>query len=431
MTCIFDSLFENITAVTMEGDSPVIENACVGVKDGLISYIGTEKPEGAAAETINGENKVLMPGIVNSHTHLPMTLLRGYADDMNLQEWLFNHIFPAEAKLTEDMVYNGAMLAIMECLASGTVSVTDMYDHTMSIARAAAESGIMANLSRPLMCFDEKYDKSSDFRLRELSELYDTWHQYDSGRIQIDAAIHAEYTSPPEVWETAVEFARERGLGMHVHLSETKTEHDEGVARRGKTPAAALDEHGVFSIRTTAAHCVHITDGDMEILAKRGVTAVHNPVSNLKLDCGIARIAKMRETGVHIALGTDGVASNNSHDMFEEIKQAAILHHGDKPLTAYGALRLATVEGARAQGRNMGVIAKGKEASVIMLDFSKPHLAPVHNVISSLGYSARGSDVALTMIRGKTVYKNGCFPTIDSERVLSEARAAARIFRAP
>ncbi|MCL2003850.1 MAG: amidohydrolase [Oscillospiraceae bacterium] len=424
-----DTLFKAVTAVLMDDENTVLKDAYVGVEAGKITYVGTEPPEGAAESVVDGTHKVLMPGIVNAHTHLPMALLRGFADDLDLQTWLFEHIFPAEEKLTGEIVYTGAQLALMECMASGTVSVSDMYFFCDDIARAVAGSGMKANLSRPYMG-GEDFDPKDNIRIRDALDLIDKYHGHDNGRILVDAAVHAEYTSIAPVWEAAAALARERGLGMHVHLSETAFEHNECVKKYGLTPAAVLDRHGLFGTRTAAAHCVHLADGDMDILAARGVTAVHNPVSNLKLGSGIARVRDMRDKGLNVALGTDGSASNNSLDMFEEMKTAAILHSGDNPLTAAGALRLATRNGAAAQGRaaEMGRIAVGMDADLVLVDFDKPHLAPLHNAVSSLVYSAHGSDVALTMVRGRVLYQNGEFLTVDRERILYDARRAACIF---
>ncbi len=416
-----DTLFRNVTAVLP--DAAVLKYAYVGVDAGKITYIGTELPAEPPGGVIEGRGKVLAPGLVNTHTHLPMTLLRGFADDMDLQTWLFQHIFPAEDKLTAELVYTGSLLALMECIASGTVSVSDMYFFESDVARAVAESGIKANLCRPF-----QGEENHEVRTREALELIGQYHGYDNGRIRIDASVHAEYTSSPAIWEAAATLARENGLRLHTHLSETVREHDECVTKYGLTPAAVFDRHGLFSVPVTAAHCVHITDDDIAILAERGATAVHNPVSNLKLNSGVARVQAMRKGGVNVALGTDGAASNNSLDMFEEMKTAAILAAGDDPLTAAGALRLATVNGAKAQGRESGQIAVGFDADLILLDFDKPHLQPLHNVISSLVYSARGSDVCLTMVNGTILYRDGEFLTIDRERVLREAGKAACIF---
>lgn len=416
-----DTLFKNVTAVLP--DASALNNAYVCVDAGKITYIGKEPPKTEAVSIIDGAGKVLAPGLVNAHTHLPMTLLRGFADDMDLQTWLFQHIFPAEDKLTAELVYTGSMLALMECIASGTVSVNDMYFFESDVARAVAESGIKANLCRPF-----QGEENHEVRIREVLELIGQYHRYDNGRIMIDASVHAEYTSNPPIWEAAAKLAQDNRLRLHTHLSETAREHDECVAKYGLTPTAVFDRHGLFSVPVTAAHCVHVTDEDIDILAERGAAAVHNPVSNLKLNSGVARVRAMQKGGVNVALGTDGAASNNSLDMFEEMKTTAILAARDNPLTAAGAFLLATVNGAVSQGRKSGQIAEGFDADLILLDFDKPHLQPLHNVISSLVYSARGSDVCLTMVNGKILYRDGEFLTIDRDRVLREARKAACIF---
>jgi 5-methylthioadenosine/S-adenosylhomocysteine deaminase len=421
---MMQTLFSNVTAVLMDDAGTVLSNAYVGVDAGRIAYVGAAPPDIAAAETIDGTNKVLMPGIINAHTHLPMTLLRGFADDMDLQTWLFEHIFPAEEKLTPEITVTGMQLGMMECLASGTVSVTEMYDFPEHCARAVIESGMKASLCRPF------FGDTAEPRRSEASALIGQFHGYDNGRVKIDVSVHAEYTSAAAVWEAAAQLARDKDLRVHVHISETAFEHNECVKKYGMTPTAVLDKHGLFCVPATAAHCVHITDEDIGILAARGAAAVHNPVSNLKLNSGVARVRAMRDLGLNVALGTDGTSSNNSLDMFEEMKTAAILASGDAPLTAAGALKLATRCGAASQGRagESGQIAPGMDADLILLDFDKPHLTPLHNAVSSLVYSARGSDVVLTMVRGNTLYKNGEFMTIDREKVLFEARKAACIF---
>lgn len=419
-----DTLFKNVTAILMDDKDTVLKNAYVGVDAGVITYAGTEPPDGGADAVIDGTNKILLPGIVNAHTHLPMVLLRGFADDMDLQTWLFQHIFPAEAKLTPEITALGMRLGLMECIASGTVSVTEMYDFPEHCARAVIESGMKAGLCRPF------FGDSAEPRRSETIALVEEFHGHDNGRIKIDAAVHAEYTSVPAVWEAAARLASDKGLRMHVHISETAYEHNECVKKYGMTPAAVLDRHGLFSVPVTAAHCVHLTDDDIGILAARGATAAHCPVSNLKLTCGTARVRAMRGRGVNVALGTDGAASNGSMDMFEEMKTAALLHSGEDPLTAAGALKAAVRGGAVSQGRGgeMGRITAGMDADLILVDIDKPHLTPMHNAVSSIVYSARGSDVCLTMVRGRILYRDGQFLTIDKERVQFEARKAACIF---
>ena len=433
-----DILFKNVTAVLMDTACTVLSNAYVGITGSKISYVGQSAPKEAATRVIDGTHKVLLPGFVNAHTHLAMTQLRGYADDYALQAWLDEHIFPAEAKMTDEMCYIGTQLAMMECIASGTVSVTDMYDHMLAVGRVVEESGLKANLTRALMTFDPDYNAASfaaDFRQRETLELIDAYHGFDNGRILVDTSIHAEYTSHKGLWEPVAAFALERGLGMNVHVSETKFEHEGCKERYGKTPARVLYEAGVFDVRTTAAHCVWTEPEDWAIFAEKGVTAVHNPVSNLKLASGVAPVPSMLSAGVNVALGTDGVASNNSHDMLEEVKTAALFHKGmsldPTMMPAPQALRLAVTGGAVAQGRQgeMGEIALGLDADLILMDFDAPHLTPVHNVISNLVYAARGSDICLTLVRGRVLYENGEFLTIDRERVLHENRRIAERFR--
>jgi 5-methylthioadenosine/S-adenosylhomocysteine deaminase len=432
-----DILFSGVAAVLADEQNTVLDGAYVGVEDGKIVYVGSKAPKKKARRTISGTRKVLMPGLCNAHTHTPMTLLRGYADDYELHTWLNDHIFPAEARMTEDMLYWGTSLAIMEMLAGGTVSFTDMYGPMMEVARATDESGMKANLSRALMHRGDpkEYDFRSDDRAKEARALTDEYHNRDHGRIKTDIAIHGEYTSCFKLWEQVGEYAAGRRIGIHVHLSETRKEHEESKERNyGRTPAQALHAARVFEVPTTAAHCVWVENDDIEILREMGVTAAHNPVSNAKLASGTANVPLMLERGVNVALGTDGMASNNSHDMFEEMKAAALLNklsrRDPEALNASSVLRMATRNGYIAQGRAKegGYIKEGCDADLILLDFDKPHLTPCHSVISSIVYAARGSDVCLTMVRGKILYENGEFLTMDAERVLARTREIAGMF---
>ncbi|MDR0382094.1 MAG: amidohydrolase [Oscillospiraceae bacterium] len=423
-----DILFAHVTAVTMDPEAPLLCDAYVGVADGRIAYVGTKRPDGPAARTVDGRGHVLMPGLVNAHTHLPMTLLRGYADDYALQAWLFEHIFPAEARMDGRAVRAGTLLAIAEAVSFGTVSVSDMYDHCGDIAACVAEAGLKANLSRGVLCLDEPFDRRTHAGFAETVALCDEWHGYDGGRIRVDAAIHAEYTSGPALWEAVAALARERGLRLQVHLSETQREHERCLAANGLTPAARLARAGVFSVPVTAAHAVWLSEEDMDLLAGHGAAVVHCPVSNCKLASGAAPLAAWRRHGLTVALGTDGTASNNTLDLFEEIKLSALLAKclsGDPAAPrAEETLGLAVGGGACAQGRagETGRVAVGFDADLILLDFSRPHLTPCYDVVSQLVYAARGGDVVLTMVRGRVLYDHGAFPTIDIERVLYELR---------
>ena len=418
-------LIKNATILTADDDRPLIQKGYIGIDGGKIVYLSDVPPQTAARREKDAGGRIVMPGLVNAHTHVSMSSMRGWADDYALQDWLFNYIFPVEGRHNPDTIYVSAMLGIAEMIRFGTVSITDMYMQIPFVAQAAMEAGIYANISNGATCFDaEHYDFATDNVTRQMEEMLEKYHGADQGRIRLDASIHAEYTSFPKLWRANADFAQKHGLNMHVHLSETAKEHEECKARYGgKTPAQVLAEHSVFDTRATAAHCVYVTEADMALLAEKQVTVAHNPVSNLKLASGIAPVAKMLERGVNVALGTDGVASNNNHDLFEEMKLAALLQKGVSGdptlLPAHEALKMATRGGAFAQGREkeIGMLKVGYDASLIMLDTDAAHLQPVHDPLSTAVYSARGFDVCMPMVRGKVLYEDGVFHTIDLARV--------------
>ena len=422
-----DTLFSHVTVVTMDERMSVWTDAFVGVTDGKISWLAKKAPEEKPVQIIDASGMVLMPGLINCHTHLPMSLLRGYADDLALQEWLNDYIFPREEHLDARSVKAATLLGIAECLRFGVTSFSDMYYFCEAEAEAIAESGIKANLSRGTSMFlGDDFDFEKFPACQELVALHEKWHNYDNGRLKIECSIHAEYTSTYQLWDALSEYAINNGLGMHVHLSETKKEHDECVEKYGLTPAQLLDCHHVFDTRAIAAHCVHLTEEDMALLAKRKVSAVHCPVSNLKLASGCADVMGMVRAGMNVCLGTDSVASNNNLDLFEEIKACSLMAKGKTgdptAIPAEAALMMATVCGAKAQGREKecGMIKVGMDADVILLDFSQPHLIPCHNVLSHLVYAASGHDVVMTMVRGKILYAAGKYPTIDLGAVVRE-----------
>lgn len=421
-----DTLFTNITAVTMDESMQVLYDCFVGVTDGKISYLSKKAPEEPPQQIIEGSGMVLMPGLINCHTHLPMSLLRGYADDYDLSTWLNDYIFPREDRLDGRAVKAATLLSIAECLRFGVTSVSDMYNFCDEIAEAVAESGIKANIARGTTLFTEDFDFETYPACKELRELQEKWNGYDNGRIKVEASVHGEYTSNDRLWEALGEYALNEGLGMHVHLSETKAEHESCKEKYGLTPAQILDCHHVFDAPAIAAHCVWLEPEDMQLLAKRHVTAVHCPVSNLKLASGCADVAAMVKSGMNVALGTDGVASNNNLDLFEEIKATALMAKGKTgdptAMPAQAPLMMATVCGARAQRREKecGMIKLGMDADLIMLDFTQPHLMPCHNVISQLVYAASGHDVIMTMVRGNILYAAGKYSTIDLDAVVKE-----------
>lgn len=417
-------LIHNCTAVLMDQAGTVLPGAYVAVEGTKIVSVGTVRPQGTFDQEIDGKGNVLMPGFVNAHTHVPMTAMRGYGDGNNLQDWLNNYIFPVEARWDDRAVRSCTALGLAEMIASGVTTIADMYMHTDIIAQEVASAGISANLCCGGVLFGDTFDPATHGDCVAQRELTEKWHNYNDGQIRIDASIHGEYTSRKELWQWMADYARDHGLGMHVHISETKAEHEACLARHGKTPIQTLDEYGVWDGRAIAAHCVWTTPEDWAIMAEKGISAIHNPISNLKLGSGIAPVPAMKQAGVNVCLGTDGVSSNNCTDFFSDLKFAAILHNGANcdplALLPLDALKMATRDGGVALGRKTGVIEAGYEADLILVDFSHLNLTPCHSVISNLAYAAHGSDVCMNMARGKVIYKDGDFLTIDLERVRRE-----------
>ena len=424
-------LLHHCRALLMDEAATVLDDAFVVVEGETIASVTPTRPAGAFTQEIDCGGNVLMPGLVNAHTHIPMTLMRGYAGGCDLHTWLNDWIFPAEAKLDDRAVRAGADLALAELIAGGVTTIADMYMHTPAIAQAVLAAGISANLS----CGGVYFGAPGDFspaacpdcdHQRQLTEEF---HGAGNGQILVDASIHGEYTSNVPLWQWMADYAQRKGLGMHVHVSETQSEHEGSLTRWGLTPFRILDRYGVWDTRAIAAHCVWTTEDDWAGMAEKGVACVHNPVSNLKLGSGVAWIPAMKAAGVPIALGTDGVSSNNNQDMFEEMKFAAVLHNGvtrdPLALLPQDVLAMATREGAKALGRQTGRIAPGYVADLILVDFTRPHLTPCHSVMDNLVYAAHGSDVVMNMARGKIIYKDGTFLTLDLEKIQAEVKSYA------
>ena len=417
-------LIHNCTAVLMDQAGTVLPGAYVAVEGTKIVSVGTVRPQGTFDQEIDGKGNVLMPGFVNAHTHVPMTAMRGYGDGNNLQDWLHNYIFPVEARWDDRAIRCCTDLGLAEMIASGVTCIADMYGHSPAIAQEVAAAGISANLSVGGVQFTDDFNPDTHNDCRVQRELTEQWHGYNDGQILVDASVHGEYTSHQQLWRWMAGYAREHGLGMHVHISETRSEHEECLARHGKTPIQVLNDYGVWDGRAIAAHCVWTTPEDWAVMAEKGISAVHNPMSNLKLGSGIAPVPAMKKAGVNVCLGTDGVSSNNCTDFFGDLKLAAILHNGagcdPLALLPIDALRMATANGGRALGRKTGVIAEGYTADLILVDFSHLNLTPCHSVLSNLAYAAHGSDVRMNMARGRVIYKDGDFLTIDIQRVKRE-----------
>ena len=417
-------LIHNCTAALMDEAGTVLPGAFVAVEGTQITYVGAQRPQGSFDQEIDGKGGVLMPGFVNAHTHVPMTAMRGYGDGNNLQDWLHNYIFPVEARWDDRAIRCCTDLGLAEMISSGVTCIADMYGHSPAIAQEVAAAGISANLSVGGVQFTDDFNPDTHNDCRVQRELTEQWHGYNDGQILVDASVHGEYTSHQQLWRWMAGYAREHGLGMHVHISETRSEHEECLARHGKTPIQVLNDYGVWDGRAIAAHCVWTTPEDWAVMAEKGISAIHNPMSNLKLGSGIAPVPAMKKAGVNVCLGTDGVSSNNCTDFFGDLKLAAILHNGagcdPLALLPIDALRMATANGGRALGRKTGVIAEGYTADLILVDFSHLNLTPCHSVLSNLAYAAHGSDVRMNMARGRVIYKDGDFLTIDIQRVKRE-----------
>jgi len=417
-------LFKNITI--LNEDLNARQNMFVGTAGDHIDYIGEAMPMEPSiyGEIYEGKGKLLMAGFVNSHAHSPMTLMRGYGENLALQDWLGSKIFPFEAKLRDEDVYNGTLLAMAESLRFGIVSTTDMYYFSEAMIRAIIESGTKNNLSRSITNFTGADLWSMEGAL-EMKTLFEKYHGAEQGRIRVDMSLHAEYTSDPGTAKALADYTRSIGANMHVHVSETRFEHEACKDKYGLTPTRYFAEQGIFDTRTTAAHCVWIEGEDFDILKEKGVTVACNPISNLKLASGVCNVPELLKRDVNVAIGTDSVASNNSLNFIEEIKTFALvskMYYGDPTaVTPLEALRAATLGGAIGQGRNdCGKLAVGYKADLIVLDIDQPHMNPVHNILNNIVYSASGSDVVLTMVDGRVLYKDGGYATIDIERAIFE-----------
>lgn len=409
-------------------DTPNGEANVIAVEDGKISYIGKDLPDSFAAdEVIDGKGMLATAGMVNTHGHVSMTLLRSYADDMALMDWLENKIWPIEAKMNAKDIYWGAMLGIAEMLKSGTTCFADMYCFMDDVARAVAETGIRANLSRGLIGLAP--DKGE--KLAENTQLVKDWQGYDNGRIRITYGPHAPYTCPVEYLQKVIEAAQSNNAEIQMHLCETKGEVENCIKEHGVTPIKLMDQLGMFEQGTIAAHCVYLTEDDMDIMAAKNVRVAHNPQSNLKLASGIAPVARMLEKGICVGLGTDGASSNNNLDMLEECRAAAMLHKTTtlNPLAvpAAQAWDMATVNGAKVLGFDeLGKLSVGQQADIVLWNMHKPYWYPRHNKLSLLVYAANSSDADTVIVNGKVVLQNGSMTLFDEEKIYAEANLRAQ-----
>lgn len=423
-----DTLISGVTIVTMNEGLDVIFGGYIGITGGKIACIAKEPPKEQPATIIDGTGMVAMPGLINCHTHLATTALRNCFDGLSNQEAL-DSLLKMEAKMDSRAAKAAALMGIAECLRFGVTSVSDLYYYPEATAQAVAETGIKANLALSAYRFideNEDFDFETDEQCRELCRVVDKWHGYDGNRIRIDAGIYAEYTSNYKLWEALAAYAAQKGLGFQLHLAETQGEVDSCLDRTGLGPGELLSCHGVFDVPATAAGCAFLSEGEKSLLGKRKASAVAMPLSAAKAGLPSASILSCVKAGMNVALGTDGAVECGNLDLFEVMRAAALSARSASAdasaLPAPAALMMATVCGARAQGRaaECGMLKVGMDADLILVDFTAPHLMPCHNVPNGLVFSAKGGDVAMTMVRGKILYQNGRFPTINLKAVVDE-----------
>ena len=427
------TLFENVNIlVKKDAEYQAIENGFLGVDGKYIDYIGTTKPTEKYDVYKDYSNKLLMPGLVNAHTHTPMVFLRSIGAGLALQEWLNNCIFPTEAKLTPDIVRVSSYYAILELLASGVTSFTDMYFFPEGTAQAIIDSGIKANINKYIQCFDEN-EKIEDSQIGASVEFFKKYNNLADGRLKVDFSMHAEYTNKPHIVKEYSRLCKENNGRMHIHLAETRKEVYDCVDKYGVSPIKWFEQLGTFENPTCAAHVVWPIDDDVEILKKHNVSVIHNPTSNMMLGSGFAPINRYIRNGINVTIGTDGAASNNNLNMFEEMHLCSVLSDGfhldPKYLKNSQVIDLATINGAKLQGRDdSGSIEVGKCADIIALDLSHIHLYPILNYPAIITKSAQASDVSMTMVDGKILYEDGNYLTLDKEKIISDFKKAVKEF---
>lgn len=419
-------LFNNITI--LDENFEIKQNVYVGIEGGRIEYIGSEQPKKDYGRVYEGKGKLLMSAFYNSHGHSPMALMRGYGENLALQDWLNKKIFPFEDKLDSNAVYWGTLLTMAESMRFGIVSTSDMYYFIDDMVAATRDAGMKGNISRAIVNFGDG-DVWQLPSMQEMKRTFEAYHKIDDERIKMDVSIHAEYTSNPIAVKAVSEYGKEVGTRMHIHASETKSEHEACKEKYGKTPIAYFDSLGALDIPTTAAHCVWLEGEDFDILKEKGVTVASNPVSNMKLASGVCNVPELLRRDINVAIGTDSVASNNSLNFFEEMKFFAtaskMMFNDPTAVTPKQTLYAATRGGALGQGReDCGLLKEGFRADLIVLDIDTTNMYPVHELLNNLVYSASGTDILMTMADGRVLYENGEYMTIDVCKAIYEVNAA-------
>jgi len=401
------------------------------IEDNIIKKIGEIKKE-EEMEIIDGTKKIAIPGLINTHTHIPMTLFRGVADDLPLMEWLNNHIWKMEAKLNEEIVYWGTLLGCVEMIKTGTTTFNDMYFFLEGIAKAVDESGMRAVLAYGMIdLFDEE---KREKEIKNAEKYINYIKDLNNRRITPALGPHAPYTCSKELLLEVNKLAKKYKIPIHIHMNETLDEIKMIKEKFGKEPFLYLNEFGFFDgVDVIAAHCVHLSEEEIKIIKEKNISVSHNPISNLKLASGIAPIPKLLNEGINITLGTDGCGSNNNLNLFEEIKCSAILHKGTTldptVVKAEEAFNFATKNGAKALNVKAGEIKEGYLADLVLINVDKPQLRPISNIKSHLVYSFNGC-VDDVIIDGKIVMREGDIITLDEEEIYEKAEEMYAILSA-
>jgi 5-methylthioadenosine/S-adenosylhomocysteine deaminase len=422
------AILKNVIAIV--NDFPGAKGIDLRIDGTVIGAISEEGLTARAGEAvIEGHGKLVTPGFINAHTHLPMVLFRGLADDLPLQTWLQDHIWPIEKLLGPEDVYWASLLALAEMIRAGTTQFADMYFFTDEIGRAVEEAGLRALLSYGIIALT--LDRQGQRELEKAESVVTRWKGVGGERIQTAVSPHSVYTCGEDVWRGAIALAQKHEVPLHTHLAETQEEVDQCRAKQGLSPVFALEKNGAFEVPTLAAHCVHVDQEDIRLLAERGVKVVHCPKSNAKLGTGIAPIVAMRQAGITVMLGTDGAASNNSLNMIEEMRAAALLQKATskdaKALTARDVFEMATVAGREILGT--GGLAVGQEADLVLIDLDHVRTLPLYDPLSTLVYAAHAESVSDVIVAGQFVLRERELVTIDEERVKEEVKHLSSRYR--
>jgi 5-methylthioadenosine/S-adenosylhomocysteine deaminase len=431
-----DILVENGTVLTLNPNDTEISNGAVAISKDTITAIGPaiEFSDWSISRVIDANGGIIMPGLINSHTHASMTCFRGLADDLQLMTWLNEHIFPAEAKLDDNKVYSGALLACAEMIMSGTTCFCDMYLFEDAVARAAKQAGVRAVVGEVLYDFDSPNYGPIEKGFEYTQTLIDTWK--DDPLVTIAVEPHSTYLCGSQLLKKAFDLSQANGLPLVIHLAESKSEVEQIKERYGRTPVEHLAEIEILAPNVLACHCVELTENDICLLQRFDVKVAHNAESNMKLASGVAPIPEMLNAGICVGLGTDGCASNNDLDLFLEMDTVAKLHKAKTldptAMDARTVLKMATIQSARALGldRVTGSLEVGKKADLIVIDTNKPHLTPIYNPVSHLVYAALGSDVTTSIINGRVVMEDRELKSLDLKKVMADVNEIAAEIRA-